>query len=292
MKRSNVSGIIAIAFIFILVSCQKSGDSNYSGKTDLRIYLTDAPSFTFDAVYVEIVKMEIKIEDDSDHHESEHEFGDDNSSGRHGDGSDDDSNDDHGGGGWITLNINPGIYDLLSLRNGIDTLIASDNIASSSIQKIRITLGGSNSVVLNGEKHALAVKDQDNQVIIKLDDDMISANGSQLNLWLDFDASRSIELKDNIFELRSNIKAFTKNKAGSIEGRVSPIAAKAVVYAINGTDTTSALPTREGEFKIIGLKAGSYKLLVHPTATGYADKIISPVVVSKGEDAHVGTISL
>lgn len=294
MKRFNVLGkiFIAFAFLFIAVSCQKNGDNSYSGKTDLHIYLTDAPSFVFDAVFVEIVKMEIKIEDDSTHNESEHEAGDDNSSGRHGDGSEDESSDDHGSGGWITLNINPGVYDLLSLRNGIDTLVASGNITSNAIQKIRVTLGGNNSVVWNGEKRALQVKDKDNQVIIKLSDDMVSSNGSQLNLWLDFDASRSIELKDNIFELRSNIKAFTKSRAGAIEGKILPVAAKAVVYAINGTDTTSALPGREGEFKIMGLKAGSYQLLVKPTTGGYSDKIISPVVVSTGEDAHVGTIQI
>jgi hypothetical protein len=290
MKRSNLFVVAAlfVSIILTVVSCQKNGATNYSGNKRLSIYLTDAPSFSFDAVFVEIVKMEIKVEDDSNHHESEHE-----SSGRHGDGSDDDSNDDHGSGGWITININPGVYDLLSLRNGVDTLIASGNIpVSNHIQKIRITLGGNNSVVLNGERKSLMVKDQDNQVIIKLDDDMVNADGSELNLWLDFDASRSIEWRDNIFELRSNVKGFSKNKAGSIEGRVLPVAAKAVVYAINGTDTTSALPGREGEFKIMGLKAGSYKLLIHPTTGSFSDKVITSVVVSKGEDAHIGTIQL
>ena len=71
--------------------------------------------------------------------------------------------------------------------------------------------------------------------------------------------------------MNSSVKAFSKEKAGGIEGRVAPAAAKAVVYAINGTDTSTALPEREGEFKIIGLKPGNYSLLVKATANNYKD---------------------
>ena len=49
---------------------------------------------------------------------------------------------------------------------------------------------------------------------------------------------------------------------------------------------------REGEFKIIGLKAGTYKLLVHPTANNYVDATINNIRVNAKEDSKVGTIIL
>ena len=57
--------------------------------------------------------------------------------------------------------------------------------------------------------------------------------------------------------------------------------------AVNGTDTASAKPEREGEFKFIGLKPGTYTLIYHATANNYVDVTVNQVVVSGTEDVHV-----
>ena len=88
------------------------------------------------------------------------------------------------------------------------------------------------------------------------------------------------------------MKAFSKDKTGSLEGRVTPAEARAVVMAINGTDTATAKPEREGEFRIMGLKAGTYQLRVHATAGNYADATLSGIVVRTNEDTKTGTITL
>ena len=214
------------------------------------------------------------------------------SSDRH--GSQSDVDDDHGGtsGGWVTLNSKPGVYDILKFRNGLDTLLSVGSFQTvGSIKKVRLTLGNNNKVVYNGLTSALTLKK--NFLVISLEEQMSNFNSTdRINLWLDFDGNQSVRNHGNQFELEPRIKAFTKDQTGSIEGRVVPADARAIVMAINGTDTATAKPEREGEFKIIGLKAGNYKIVFHATANNYVDASLSNIVVRNREDSHAGTIML
>jgi len=318
MKKQHTTAAkisaLLVCIIAIFFSCQKNASNPQTpGTTSFNLHLTDDPSFAFDAVFIDIAKVEVKLEDDSTHNENEadHQGGTDdhgNGNGNHGNGSDDNGSDDHGSGGngsddnsaddnggsggnWVPLDIRPGVYNVLNFRNGIDTLLGTTAFPSTkAVSKVRITLGTNNSVVLNGQTSPLQVNH--NTIVINLSDDDVNLSGDNLNVFLDFDAGNSIRFNNGVFELHSSIKAFSKEKAGSIEGRVMPAAAKAVIYAINGTDTSTALPEREGEFKLIGLKPGTYALLVKATANGYQDATISNIMVGKQEDAHTGTITL
>jgi len=65
-----------------------------------------------------------------------------------------------------------------------------------------------------------------------------------------------------------------------------------VVRVSNGNGFNAvALPSREGEFKVRGLTDGTYTVTVEGIAP-YAKKIITNVVVKKGEDTKIGTITL
>jgi hypothetical protein len=280
-----------LALFLSFTACQKSiteqdaGTGTPNAQTAaVKIYLTDDQSLVFDEVNIDIQKLEIKVEDSS-----EMEFENENEGQ-----SDDDDQNGHTSGGWNTLQIHPGVYNILKFRNGLDTLFASADFPTNhSVRKVRLTLGSNNNVVLNGNVQPLTVKDKDNVIVIKLSELEISSNGNSVtNFWLDFDAGRSIREHGNELELKPQVKAFRKEKAGSIEGTVLPADASAIVYAINGSDTTTAKPEREGEFKIIGLKAGTYKLLVDATANNYLDKTIEGIKVENKEDAKVGTITL
>jgi hypothetical protein len=52
-----------------------------------------------------------------------------------------------------------------------------------------------------------------------------------------------------------------------------------------------ALPFKDGEFKLRGLKAGTYTVTIEGIAP-YLKETISNVVVKKGEDTELGTITL
>ncbi len=262
----------------VVLACQKETSAPASNglittvPSTLKVYLTDDQNLVFDKVFIDIQKLEIKLEDD----------GVDSL------------------GGWFVLQITPGVYDILQFRNGLDTLFGTGTIpANRKLQKIRLTLGNKNSVVMNGQTKTLKVKDKDNEVIAQLDETNVELSSpDQFLFWIDFDAGRSIKAdnsgsgNNNGFELRSHIRIFSKKKSGRIEGRVLPGAAQAIVMAISGMDTLTAKPEREGEFKFVGLKAGVYQLFVDATANNYKDSTINNVTVRTNEDTKVGTIVL
>lgn len=285
--HSKIFSISAVMICLLSFSCQKTG--NYSGgtgagKSSVHIYLTDDPSMVFDHVFLDISKVEIKVEDDSEaSHESEHQ-------------GETDDNDSRGetSGGWVSVPIHPGVYDILQFRNGLDTLFASTTFdASRALKKVRLTLGSNSSVVLNGTSFPLTLNGNDNFVVIKIDESSVAINsGGLTNFWIDIDAGRSIRMHGNDFELKPSVKVFSKEKSGGIEGRALPAAAGAVIMAINGTDTATAKPEAEGEFKFMGLKPGTYTLIYHATANNYVDATVPNVVISGTEDTHVPDVTL
>jgi len=289
MKKmhSKLLGISTVMICLLSISCQKTGTNSGgtgAGKSSVNIYLTDDPSLVFDHVFLDISKVEIKVEDDSEaSHESEHQ-------------GEVDDNDSRGetGGGWVSVPIHPGVYDILQFRNGLDTLFASTSFdASRELKKVRLTLGSNNSIVLNGTSFPLTLNGNDNFVVIKIDESSVAVNsGGLTNFWIDIDAGRSIRQHGDKFELKPSVKIFSKEKSGGIEGRVLPAAAAAVVIAINGTDTATAKPEAEGEFKFMGLKPGTYTLIYHATANNYVDATVTNVVISGTEDTHVPDVTL
>jgi Domain of unknown function (DUF4382) len=258
----------------LFYSCQK--DIAGSGNTDpnkphpVTIFLTDHQTPIFDSVFIDIQKLEVKLEDDSL------------------------PND-----GWVSLNINPGVYNILRFRNGLDTLFAVGTLPNARIRKIRMTLGNQNSVMKDGQSFPLALHNDDREVVANIESDNFEITPSgQVLFWIDFDASRSIQLdnsgsgNNNGYRLKSHIKIFTNSHSGRIEGRVLPRNADALVMAIVGTDTTTAIPDDDdGEFKIVGLNAGAYKIFIDGQ-NNYNDTTINNVMVRTGEDTHLPLITL
>jgi len=261
--------------VIIFISCQKEATSGNAETVSINkphsiaIYLTDDQTPIFDSIFIDIQKLEVKVEDSS------------------------------GIESWINLNINPGVYNILRLRNGIDTLFATGTLPNARVKKVRLTLGTQNSVVTNGQTFPLSVHDNDREVIANLDAtnfEIVPPN--EVLFWIDFDASRSIQTDNsgqgnhNGFRLKSHIKIFTRAKSGRIEGRVLPKAADALVMAISGSDTTMAIPDDDdGEFKIVGLNAGTYRVFIDGR-NNYNDTTINNVIVRNREDTHLPTITL
>jgi hypothetical protein len=255
------------AALLLASACQKSTkESNTAGAVRVTVYLTDDQSLVFDKVFIDLQKLELKVEDD----------GVDSL------------------GGWFTLNIRPGIYDILKFRNGLDTLFATGNIpANRKLQKLRLTLGNNNSVEKDGKTYPLLLKNNRAEVIAKLDDSNVDfIQPDQFQFWLDFDAGRSIRERRGQYELDSQIRIFTNKKTGRLEGKVLPQEAQAVVLAINGSDTISARPENNGNFKFIGLPAGTYQLLVDATANAYRDTLLTNLRVIGGNETKIGTVLL
>jgi Domain of unknown function (DUF4382) len=251
---------VASILILLLLGCKK--ENSNAGKQKLKIYLTDNP-VNFQAVNIDIQKVEVKIEVDSAG--VEREF-------------------------WETLKIRPGVYNILNFRNGVDTLLAEGFITRGEIKKLRITLGNRNSVVVDNVTYPLTLKKP--EVIIDIDD-ISEINPSEFKVNIDFDACGSvIRINNNQFELRPKIRTFDDDHDGRIEGKVLPKDAKAIVSVMSGNQTLLAIPDEDdGEFKIRGIKAGTVDLMINATANGYRDTTIKNIVVGDRE-IKLGIITL
>jgi Domain of unknown function (DUF4382) len=273
--RTTAAGMLLLAIIFY--SCKKDySHGNDDSFHDLNkpfaisVFLTDHQTPVLDSVFIDIQKLEIKLEDDL-----------------------------LAGDGWVSLAIHPGVYNILQLRNGLDTLFGTGVLANGRLSKVRLTLGNQNSVMVDGQVFELKIHDNRNEIVADLNDSNFEiTSAGQLLFWIDFDAAKSIRVdnsghgNNNGFELEPHINIFTRHKSGSIEGRVLPKEANPLVMAINGTDTTMAIPEDDdGEFKILGLKEGSYSLFIDGN-NGYSDTTISNVMITKNEDTHIGIITL
>ena len=286
MKLKNLFWPIAsVALIFSLLfsSCQKN-ESAIAAKNSLSVYLTDAPG-DFDSVWIDIQKVEVKIDDDSTHGDDDR-FGDD-----------DDDRDDHlkrkdDFGEWVDLNFTAGKINVLALRNGIDTNLASGNIPAGTVRKIRITLGTDNSVVIDGQSYPLTLRNETNNFLyIKLRNEHRERGiGNDQKVWVDFDISRSIIEENGAYYLLPKLRPFCDRNFGRISGKVLPEGITPSVTFNNGNGFTAiAIPAPDGEFKVRGLPEGTYSVTY--AAAGYTSQTVD-ITISKGNENKLETITL
>jgi hypothetical protein len=294
MKTARFLFALLTLFFGILlfgVSCQKdlTGDNQVpAGKQKIEVYLNDDPDFNFTKVLIDLRAVEVKIDTGGMRRNDD-------------DYDDDDDDDDHHGsdkyGKWDTLNVKPGIYDLLRLRNGVDTLIANGFAVSGKVIKVRLTLGSNNSVWIDNKSFPLPLCDKNQSYLyVRIKSNTIDVlQGGGIRINLDFDVSKSINSKRSGTEfcLRPVLKAYSHDQSGEIEGKVLPAAALTRVMVFNATDTAFAIPDYDddGEYKVKGLNAGTYSILFDGISP-YKDTTIQNIVVRRNEDTKVATITL
>ena len=285
--KLNLPGIlVAVIFIMIaLFACQKEvsfTNGNIPGKSRLSVFLTDGP-YDFQQVKVEVLGIEVKIDtcrhmEDDDHDDDQPGCDDDHDSLR--------INCDV----WNTLQVHPGIYDLLKLRNGLDTLLASGFVLHGKIERIKIILGTGNTVMVDSVVHPLHLMGNRNFVFVNIHKEHVdSVSSYNFNLFLDFNLFHSIKLINGEYWLKPVIKPFGEHSSGEIEGKVRPEHSFGIIKAYNATDTSFAVPEDEGGFKIRGLKDGMYNLFV-AGINGYRDTTINNINVRRGSETELGAI--
>lgn len=278
--------IVIITTMLFFYSCQKdvtAVENNIpDGMNKLSVYLTDGPT-DYQKVLIDIQRIEVKLDTCRRNNDDDH-----NSPG---------CDDDHDSLStrcqvWDTLNINPGVYDILTLRNGLDTLLASGFLLNGKIERIKITLGNNNSVLVDSVLYPLNLVNHQNFVYVNIRREHLdSLSSNNLQLYLDFDLQRSIVYANGKYWLKPVLKPFGRHSSGEIEGKIRPVHAYATIKAFNATDTAFARPEDEGEFKIRGLREGTYSLFIDGI-NGYRDTTISNIVVRRNHETELGTIQL
>jgi hypothetical protein len=284
--RSLMTGSFAVAAAaFAIIACQK-GDVQHNETTALKVYLTDHPA-DYDQVLVNITTVEAKIDTGKatckdDRHGRRPEAFD-----HHG--------DDHRSrkdafGFWQTLSFKPGSYDLLTLRNGVDTLLATGTV-TGTIRKIRMGVS-SVTVVKNGVSYPVVMApDLQNFIYVHVHSKELDKSADSSKVWVDFDVSRSIVEQNGQFYLRPVLKPFNDRHFGGLEGSVTPADARVVVTAYGSTDTATAIPDKRGNYCIRGLDGGNYKL-VFDANNGYIDTTINNVAVTAGRKTRIAPVVL
>lgn len=243
-----------IGLLFIQISsCNKDKNSE---KAHLSVRMTDAPA-NYDAVVIDVQGLEIT-------------------------GS---------GGGTVLLSINAGVYNLLELSNGVNTLIATGDLNAGAVSQIRLILGTNNTVKVAGVDYPLSTPSA-MQSGLKLQVHQTFEAGVSYSILLDFDASQSIVSKgNNEYQLKPVIRTIDMAISGSIKGSITPIGAIAVVTATSNGLTYSSVTNASGMFLIAGLPAGTYDITITPILPLLPITITGKTVVT-GVSTDLGIIVL
>ena len=155
----------------VFTSCKKDSEST----STLQIRLTDAPT-AFDEVNVDIREINVKFSDDTS-----------------------------GSNGWVSMPTNAGIYNLLGLQNGVDTLLASLVLPQQTVKEIRLVLGPNNTIKDNGTIYPLVIPSGSQSGLkIKISKKLAATLETVL---IDFDAALSVKKEGNgDYKLRPVLK--------------------------------------------------------------------------------------
>lgn len=102
--RQQIIALLCISSATVLLSCKKEGNNS-----TLQVQLTDAPA-SYEEVNIDLRQVSVKFSKDTTK--------------------------------WVELTPKVGIYNLLGLQNGIDTLIGSITVPTQIVKEIRLVLGG------------------------------------------------------------------------------------------------------------------------------------------------------
>jgi len=293
MKTVNkwLAAGFGIAALLLFIACNKNNSSTSNpnipkGQSQVSVYMMDDP-IQLAKVLIDIRQIAVEIDTASKQTDADHDDQwDDNYWGWHRD-------KDHKSVIWDTLSITPGVYDLLQLRNGTDTLLASGLYPTGKILKLKITLGSDNTIYTDSTTHyPLEVFGPNPYFTVNVSRTNVSAvSNNDFKLWLDFNLSRSIFFWSGQFLLKPYVVAFNDVVAAKVQGRVIPEGASPLVTAFSSSDTLYAIPNEDGKYLFRGVPTGTYSINFKGH-DGYQDTTISGIVVDSMKVVQVPTITL
>lgn len=159
--------------------------------------------------------------------------------------------------GWMTVASPDTTYDFLQLVNGATAVLADVSLAAGTYNQMRFLLADSNRIVIDGVSYPLTVP-SGTQSGVKLHGNFEIIENQVYELYVDFDASKSITHPDGKYLLRPSFKAFKKSLSVMVSGSVQDIISlpidNATVEAVADGDTTATITDVSGSYVLILLK--------------------------------------
>jgi len=244
----TLTGIISISFCIssLFTFCSKAGSGD-RGQANMQVSLTDDPG-NFEAVYVDVQDILVNLTGDPTN-------------------------------GWQSLQgVRKGMYDLLSLAGGRDTLLADGAVPAGRVYQMRLILGTENYVKIDSVMIRMNVlPEQQDGLNLKIQQYL--GNGSSFKVLLDFDVAKSVVVVDSVtYNLKPTIRTVFEFVGGSLRGIVWPNDFRTWVYAIQGSDTVaSTFTSQDGGFLIKGIAEGSYSIYFNPSDSFHRDTMLTGI---------------
>ncbi len=270
--------VLALSGALALAACGGGGGGDDGGgQGTLKVSMTDAPACGFSNVFVTVNKVRV--------HSS--------------------ASAEASAGGWVDIDVVPARkIDLLSLTNGVLTVLGQTALPAGNYQQVRLVLdanrgGGAgalaNSVVpIGGTEQALDTPSAV-QSGIKINRPFTVAKGTLTDLVLDFDACKSVVTRGNgTFGLKPVVTAIPTIVSGEVNGVVSGAPGARVYAERNGVVVKATLADANGNFKLSPIEqsstAGPVDVVVVPgSANGKAAGIVRGVPVVVGTPTAIST---
>ncbi len=170
---------LCVLGVLIVIGCSKEEPGGtIAGKATLSMALTDAPG-DYEQVNVDVQSIRVHI------------------SGAELDSTEADSLSD-GDSGWLEMPITPQIYNLIELQDSSALLFDQLEVSEGRISQIRLVLGDSNTVKLEGDSVLYDLKVPSGmQSGLKLNFQQTLVADSTYNILIDFDAEKSVNQQGN-----------------------------------------------------------------------------------------------
>lgn len=251
-KLNTVLAVTIVAFA-ALAGCSRPNETDdvllsdaatVEGRTNLEVRLMDAPSpYNFEMMNLDITGVSVYIEPEATGERAR----------------------------WFNLNTSAGTYNLLSLVNGKDALLASQFIPPGRITRVALSFNGQNSsVVVDARPYRLVPSDDQEKVVMNVD--AYVTQDKILPLMLDFDVARSVILRDDAYVLRPVVRAMVLSRTGSVHGQVKDAQGSVAVFADNGIMQYTTYADRSArEFLLRGIPPGTYMIKIYYPESDHAE---------------------
>lgn len=271
MKKYN---LFLMLFVFAagLVSCSDDDDTidNTEGTAEVAVRLTDAPG-DYDAVYVEVEDVMIKMEEDLSEEAEE--------------GAEE---------GWFSLgSVTPQRINLLELTGGVTEFLGEAELPAGTLEEMRLVLGDNNTIVVEGQELAMDTPSaQQSGLKVQVGQELMA--DTYYTFILDFDVDASVVNQGNGgYSLKPVLRLSLDDQTGSIAGTVTPSTEPVLVKAESAAGTVSAYTNAEGKFQLHGLTPGVYMVTATPEeGLGLEAAVINNVEVEKGAVTELEPIML
>lgn len=285
MKNLIKVGMMFVAGILLFAtSCTKESDSLSagSGNGTVTLKLTDAPFpvSVVDKVIVTIDKIEIRSTATL-------------SSTTTSSTTNEDSN-------FIVLYQGDGkSYNLLELQNGLTTDLLSMDIPAGTYDFLRLHIAASKVYLKDGTSFDMKVPSGSSSGLkIKISPALVIEEGVASEVVLDFDVSKSFVCQGNAkmpkgikgFIFKPVLRAVCQKYSGMLSGKVvnnanAPLSEAHVQIFRADTVYTSAITDTKGNYSMLGLPSGSYKLVCDKE--NYVSLTVPSVTVEPREITYV-----